>query len=40
MVVELIYRETLDILQDSKVKPYIKNALEVINFMVMNNLCQ
>ena len=38
MVVELIYRETLDILQDSKVKPYIKNALEVINFMVMNNL--
>lgn len=38
MVVELIYKETLDVLQDSKAKPYIKNALDIINFMVMNNL--
>lgn len=38
MVVELIYRETLDILQESKAKPYIKNALDIINFMAMNNL--
>lgn len=38
MVVELIYRETLDVLQESKAKQYIKNALEVINFMVINNL--
>ena len=38
MVVELIYQETLDVLQDSKVSPYIKNALDIINFMSMNNL--
>ena len=38
MVVELIYQETLDVLQKSEAKPYIKNALDIINFMVMNNL--
>lgn len=38
MVVELIYRETLDVLQEPKAKPYIKNALNIINFMVTNNL--
>lgn len=38
MVVELIYSETLDVLQKSEAKPYIKNALDIINFMVMNNL--
>lgn len=38
MVVELIYRETLDVLQKSKAKPYVKKALDAINFMVMNNL--
>ena len=38
MVVELIYQETLDVLQDSKAKPYIKNALDIINFMAVNNL--
>lgn len=38
MVVELIYRETLDILQESKAKSYIKSALDIINFMVDNNL--
>ena len=38
MVVELIYRETLGVLQESKAKPYIKNALNIINFMATNNL--
>lgn len=38
MVVELIYSETLDAIQKSEAKPYIKNALDIINFMVMNNL--
>lgn len=38
MVVELIYRETLDVLQEPKAKPYIKNALNIINFMATNNL--
>lgn len=38
MVVELIYSETLDVLQKSEAKLYIKNALDIINFMVMNNL--
>ena len=38
MVVELIYQETLDVIQKSEAKPYIKNALDIINFMVMNNL--
>lgn len=38
MVVELIYSETLDVLQKSKAKPYIKNALDIINFMAVNNL--
>ena len=38
MVVELIYQETLDVLQKSEAKPYIKNALDIINFMAVNNL--
>lgn len=38
MVVELIYKETLDVLQKSEAKPYIKNALDIINFMAVNNL--
>ena len=38
MVVELIYQETLDVLQKSDAKPYIKNALDIINFMAVNNL--
>lgn len=38
MVVELIYRETLCVLQEPKAKPYIKNALNIINFMAKNNL--
>ena len=38
MVVELICQETLDVIQKSEAKPYIKNALDIINFMVMNNL--
>lgn len=38
MVVELIYSETLDVLQKSEAKPYIKNALDIINFMAVNNL--
>lgn len=38
MVVELIYRETLDVLQEPKAKPYIRNALNIINFMATNNL--
>ena len=38
MVVELIYQETLDVIQKSEAKPYIKNALDIINFMAVNNL--
>lgn len=38
MVVELCYSETLDVVNNYRVKPYIKNALDVINFMVKNNL--
>ena len=38
MVVELIYQETLDVLQKYEAKPYIKNALDIINFMAVNNL--
>lgn len=38
MVVELIYGKSLCILQEPKAKPYIKNALNIINFMVTNNL--
>lgn len=38
MVVELIYGETLDVLQEPKAKTYIKNALNIINFMATNNL--
>lgn len=38
MVVELVYRESLDVLEKSKAKSYIKSALDIINFMVDNNL--
>lgn len=38
MVAELIYGETLDVLQEPKAKTYIKNALNIINFMATNNL--
>lgn len=38
MVVELVYRETLDVLEKSKARANIKSALDIINFMVENNL--
>lgn len=38
MVVELIYRETLDVLRSNKARTYLKSALDVVNFMVNNNL--
>lgn len=38
MVVELIYRETLDVLQNEEAKQYLDSALSVINFMEKNNL--
>lgn len=38
MVVELIYKETLGILQNEEAKQYLDSALDVINFMEKNNL--
>lgn len=38
MVVELVFRETLDVMRDEKAKWYFNRALNVINFMEKNDL--
>lgn len=38
MVVELVFRETLDVMRDEKAKWYLDRALNVINFMERNDL--